>query len=425
MSFLPREVRDRALRKMESAVEERDRQLSRLEGDVHGLLREIGEAAVDRQRQQALLDRLGDELRQAGRELDRERDEAVRRLEQLRQRADRQHQELQATLQEAERRHRQEWEELQTRVHQLARTREERERRTRQAAGESLQRAGAALAGLDRKEIERLDLRGNLIATELQLASAQAAASAGQTPPAELLAAAHGAEEAVWLTHSTAENRRAVLASLREHFTGELAWLEALLRGDAMLELPDQAEEVKLLLTPERGVMHELLARQLGAAIGGLQRWNGHGALLARLSAVRDLLATELLAARKALPAGVAHESARYDLGHAWDDMELRFGAIRYAGDLTPGAWADASDHKSTYLYFLASEHGELRVEVPWTADILVHHEGRTVQRHPPARPPDEAVLALGGLDRRWRQLAKWLDNPNSNPDWQHPGGAL
>ena len=42
MSFLPAEVRDQALRKLESAVDERDRQLSRLQGSVHDLRREIG-----------------------------------------------------------------------------------------------------------------------------------------------------------------------------------------------------------------------------------------------------------------------------------------------------------------------------------------------------------------------------------------------
>jgi hypothetical protein len=424
VSFLPREVRDQALRKLERAVEERDRTLSRLEGSVESLRAEIGRTEGDLQRQQALLDRLDRELRQADRELDRERDQAMQRLEQLRQRAERQHQELQAALMEAERRHRQEWEELQGQIRQLAQTREDRERRTWQAAGESLERAGTALAGLDREEMERLDLRGNLTAAELQLASAQAAAAGGQTPAAELLTAAHGAEEAVLLVRSTAESRQAILASLREDFAGEVAWLEALLQGDAVLGLPDQTEEMRLLLAPERETMQALITRQLSTAAGGLRRWNGHGALLARLSGVRDLLAAELLAARKTLPAGVAHDRVRYALGHIWDDLELRFGSIRYRGADTPGVWAEESDRKSTYFYFLESEHGELRVEVPWTADILVHHEGRTVQRHLPAQPPDDAALALGGLQRRWSQLASRLDNPNWNPDWQQPGGA-
>jgi hypothetical protein len=424
MSFLPQELRDQALRKLEQAVEERDHKLSRLEGNVHSLRREIGETEGDLQRQQGLLDRLGSELRQAGRELDRERGQAMQRLEQLRRHSEKQHRELQAALREAELRHRQEWEELQTQIRQLARTREERESRTRHAAAESLERAATALAGLDREEMQRLDLRGNLIAAELQLASAEAAAAGGQAPPTELLTAAHGAEEAVLLARSTAASRQAMLESLREHFASEAAWLELLLRGEAMLGLPDQTEEVKLLLAPERGVMQALITRQLAAAADGLHRWNGHGALLARLSAVRDLLATELLAARKSLSAGAAHERVRYDLGHIWDDLELRFGAIRYRGAQTPGTWAEESDCKSTYFYFLESEHGELRVEIPWTSDILVHHEGRVVQRHLPAHPPDAAALALGSLQLHWRQLAKWLDNPNWNPDWQHSGGA-
>jgi hypothetical protein len=424
VSSIPGELRDTLVRKLENALDEREHQLSQAEGQVHSLRRAVGETEGVLARQRELLRHLESEIQEAGRELDRERAQALERLERLRQRAEEQHRRLQAALDEAERRHRQEWEALEREIQSLKHQREERERLIQKAAGRSLRQAGEVLARLDRDEIERLDLRGDLAAAEIQLESARALASQGQSVASEALSAAHGAEEALRKVEGILESRRALLTSLAEQLRDDASWLDSLLAGAPMLDLPDQTDDLSFLLTPEQSLMRGLIEREMRAPLARLARWNGHGALVARLSGVRDLLGAEIVAARKALPAARDHEEARYDLGHVWDDLELRFGFIRYRGEETPGAWADPGDRKSTYFYFLDSQHGEIRVDVPWSSDLLVHHEDRLIQRSPLALEPGEDAVFIGGLGRRWRELSERLDNPNWTPDWQGQGGV-
>jgi len=417
VSRLPRELRDLVEKRYERALDERDRQISRAEGQVRSLRQMAAESEAALLHQRELVRGLESEIREGEREFDQERAQALERLGKLQRRAEEQHRRLTADLAEAERRHRKDWETLGQQIHQLQLTREDRERRTRQAAADALSRAAELGGEFDRAESERLDLQGNLAAAEIHLDSARALAADPKTPSAELLAATYGAEEALRQVAATLASRRALLAALSRQFLEEADWLAALLQGEPGLGLPDQAADLDRLLLPERKILLGVIERHLRFPAAGLARWNGHGALVARLAAVRDLTGTEILAARKALPGAVEHERERYELSPIWEDLELRFGSIRDRGAATPGAWADAADRKSTYFYYLESQRGELRVEVPWMADILVYFEGRLVQRYPPALAPNAGAGYVAGLSRRWQELALRLDNPNWTPD--------
>jgi hypothetical protein len=417
VSAIPQELRDEVVRRLEAAVDNRDRKFARLAGEVQSLREAIGESEGILERQRELLRGLEEENRRCGEALDRESRRAAERLQGLRRRAEEQHRQLAAALQEAERRHRRDWEELQRQTAQLAHDREEREKRTRQAAVQAAERSDRLLASLAPQEAERLDLMGPLTAARSQLAAARALAGDPGVPAAEALTAAYGAEEALRQVEALLAIRGAALAALSEELRGDADLLRALLRGEPRLGLPDQAADAAALLLPEQGILGEVIERQLAVPAAGLRRWNGHAALAARLSAVRDLLGAEILAARRALDGAAAQERARYDLGHIWDDLELHFGAIRERGADTPGAWASEADRKSTYLYFLETQRGELRVEVGWCADVVVHHRGRPARRYPPALAPDVDAVFIGGLARRWRELAARLDNPSWTPD--------
>ena len=423
MSEISQELRDELDRgmvlKYEDALRDSRYQLSQMESQVYSLRQTISSLESTIAQQHEELSRQNDRLEQEGRKLELVRTRAQEKFKEVRRGAEEQKRQNQAALEESERRHREAWEALEGEVQALQQQRESRERFTQEAAERSLERAQEILAHLDRDEIERLDLRGDLSVAEIQLASAHALKSQGQTVASEILSAAYGAEEALRKIEAVLESRRAVLTSFAEPLREDASWLDSLLAGAPVLDHPDQTEDLGFLLALEQSFMRDLIERELRSPIARLSRWNGHGALVARLSRVRDLLGAEMVAARRALPAARAHEEARYDLGHIWKDLELRFGFIRYHGKETPGAWADPRDRKSTYLYFLDSQHGEIRIEVPWSPALLVHHEGRLVQRFPLALPPGDDAIFIGSLARRWRELAARLENPNWTPERQ------
>jgi hypothetical protein len=417
LSAIPQELRDAVVRQLEEAVEDRDRNLARVTGEVQSLRRAIGETEGILERQRQLLRSLEEETRRSGEALDRESRRAVERLQELGRRAEEQQRKLAAALQAAERRHRHDRDELRRQIGQLAQDRKEREDRIRQAACQAAERSEQLLARIAPEEAERLDLVGPLTAARSQLAGARALAADPQVPAAEALTAAYGAEEALRQVEAMLAGRDATLTALSEQFRGDAERLRELLRGDPVLGLPCQAEDAAVLLRPEQGIMGAVIERQLAGPAAGLRRWNGHAAQAVRLAAVRDLLGAEILAARKALEGAAAQELARYDLSHIWDDLELQFGAIRERGADTPGAWLSEADRKSTYLYFLESQRGELWVEVGWGSDIVVHHRGLPQRSFPPALAPNAGAVHVGGLARRWSELAARLDNPTWTPD--------
>lgn len=423
MSVVPSELRNRVVRQLESALADRDRSLSRLQSDAQGLRRALGEAEADMGRQRELLRQIQRDLEQANHRLEQECRQALERLAQLRRHAEEQHRRLEAALQEAEERHRREWRELQRRIEDLARQREERERRIREAARLSAERADSLSRRLDRESAEAMDLLGQLTAADDQLAAGRAVVGDPERSPTECLAVVRGAEEGLLLVESLLERRQATIAALARRFQDEADWLGRFVQGEPMLDLPDQAEAVARLLMRERAEMLAMINRHVRSPASELRRWNGHAARVAQLEGVRDRLGTEVLRARRALAGAVAHEESRYQLSHLWDDLELRFGRIAYLGDGTEGSWTDPEDHKSAYLFFLRSPRGEVLVEVPWAAPLVVRHEGREVFRHPLFSEPDSDTLTIGQLLTRWRQLSARLANPNWNPDLHLEGG--
>jgi hypothetical protein len=417
LSAIPQELRDDVVRRLENAVADRDRHLLQAQHDAGVLRRELGELEGNMERQREALHEIQKELAQLGQSLARERREAHERLERLRARSEEQYRRLEAALQEAERRHRQEWEALQARIEELAHTREQRERQTRDAGLQALVRAQEALQGLDRGQLEAMDLLGNLAGAEARIAAARAVAASPEAPAAEVLSAGRGAEEAVLLVAALSERRRAMVAGLSRELAAEADWLDALLGGAAMLDLPDQSDSMGRLLVLETRRMRSLIEIHVRAAAAALVRWNGHAARAARIEGIRDLLGAEILRARKAMGGAVEHEESRYVLKHIWDDLVLRFGAIPDRGSGTEGAWSIPEDRKSSYLYFLASGHGELIIEVPWSGAIVVRHEGREMQRHALFQEPDDDARRIGELAGHWQGLAARLANPNWDPD--------
>ncbi|HVR97931.1 MAG TPA: hypothetical protein VMW27_15035 [Thermoanaerobaculia bacterium] len=423
MSVVPSELRDRVVQQLESALADRDRSFSRLQSDAQGLRRALGEAEADMGRQREVLRQIQRDLEQADRRLEREGQQALERLERLREHAEEQHRRLEQALREAEERHRREWQELQRRIEELARQREERERRIREAARRAVERAESLSRRLDHDQAEAMDLLGQLAAAADQLAAGRAAVADPETSPAECLSVGRGAEESLLVVESLLERRQATLAALSRRFLDEAEWLGSFLRGAPMLDLPDQTEAIARLLRLESAEMLAMIDRHVRNPAAELRRWNGHAARAAQLEAVRDRLGAEVLQARQALDGAVAHEESRYQLGHLWDDLELRFGRIDYLGEGTEGVWTVPEDRKSSYLFFLRSRHGEVLVEAPWASPLVVRHEGREVFHHPLFSPPDADALFIGQLLPRWRQLSLRLANPNWNPDLDLEGG--
>ena len=219
------------------------------------------------------------------------------------------------------------------------------------------------------------------------------------------------------------EHRASVIDSLSTGLVEEADRLTVLLDGAPQLDLPDQRDAIRQLLVPERKILLALIEQHMRAPAAALRRWNGHVARVSQIEAVRTLLALEILTARGALDAALAHEADRYQLDHIWNDLELRFGRIEYRGGQTPGTWSVPDDRKSTYFYFLTSPRGEVLVEMPWDGALQVRHEGRPVASYSLFTPPDAIARSFGALGARWRQLAIQLANPSWHPDLP-PGGV-
>jgi hypothetical protein len=242
-------------------------------------------------------------------------------------------------------------------------------------------------------------------------------AASPDIPAPEVLSAGRGAEESLRLVTARLEHRCALIESLSRELAAEADWLDNFLAGEPMLDLPDQRSELGLLLVPERRQMRELIDFHVRSPAAALRRWNGHAARTARIEGVRDLLGAEILRARRAVPGALEHEKRRYLLDHIWDDLELQLGEIEHQGSATEGVWADPADHKSTYIYMLRSRRGEVVVEVPWSGEISVRHEGRPAGRHPLIEEPGPDALVIGELAARWQQLGARLSNPHWDPD--------
>jgi hypothetical protein len=235
------------------------------------------------------------------------------------------------------------------------------------------------------------------------------------------MSAALGAEEAALRVRGLASRRRGELLVHVQSIRHASDELDELVLGRSLGELGDQREAVEALLKVEADQMRGMIQRFLREASARLERWNGHAALLARLTAIRDLIGIEILSARQCLGTAMEHEEERYALDSMWDDLEVRFGRIRDQGEDTEGAWSDPTDRKSPYLFFLDSPSGEVLAEVPWAGPIVITHEERRLLEFPPASPfvTHPEVIFIGDLRRRWIEIERRLENPNWNPD-QH-----
>ena len=174
MSVVPRELRDRVVRRLESALADRDRKLRSLSRDVSGLRGMLGDLEGEMTHQRELGRRLARDIERAGADLRRERREALERLECLQQQAEDQHRRLVGEIESAERRHRDEWQALDRRIDKLASEREARDQLIRDAGCAATRRADRMLAALDGDEVEAMDLGGRFASARIQLDGAQA-----------------------------------------------------------------------------------------------------------------------------------------------------------------------------------------------------------------------------------------------------------
>jgi len=196
----------------------------------------------------------------------------------------------------------------------------------------------------------------------------------------------------------------------------EIDALLALTRGEPCEGFPDQRLETERYLFHEAASMQRLVEAHRERILLGLHRWNGHGAVMARHRAVRDRVRRELERARRLLPGARRHDAQRYDLAHVWENLELRFGAIRREGTATAGDWADPDDRKSTFTWSLRSARGPVLVRMPWTGVVELHHEGRRAGELPPASCPTDDAASVCKIASRWSSLERWLANPSWTP---------
>ncbi|MFA5907935.1 MAG: hypothetical protein WC815_04075 [Vicinamibacterales bacterium] len=378
-------------------------------GDLEGL---IGELDADAERASAAIATLRSGLSEAREQLETERDEATLRLESLGSELTRQRKRIEANLSEIAARHARDMTEMQGRIESLAAERVRKDVASRRTAEDWLREANEIVQDLPQAQLDAMDLVGEYSAARARIVEAAALVASESVGAAELASASAGALTGVLRLQGTLRSRTRRLDRCRADLAAAAHWLTQLAQGAATTALPEQNAEIKVLLGPEFGMVAAMVDRHVRQPAAALLRWNGHGALLARIDAIAGLLSQEIIQARRDLPDAITHEAERYEIGWLWDDLEFRFGRIRDEGRHTAGAWGDASDRKSPYSFFLTSDQGEVTVVVPWVGPLQIWHGGRAqLQVQPPITAP-ESVCRLGQLTGRWVMLDDALANP-------------
>lgn len=396
MSTIPAALRDAVVRRLEDALRQRDREIDRLREEGFALRARLEEQERDLLDLQGQVRAVRTAEEEASAAEQRERARALAALRDLSDRAARDHGELLGQVREASERQQVRSGELLGRVEILAGHRLQREQERRSRAREAVGQARAALGGLDLEILDAMDLGAEAATAAQRIAEAQALLEPADLPPEEAEVCGEGARGAVLLLKAALEGRWRQVEEDRQRLRARAEALRSATVGEAIEGLDDQRAELDSLLCVERDLVLGLIDQEVGARIDRLGRWNGHTGRCAAVDRAIDLLAAEVMAMRHALPAGCRHDAQRYDLAQAWPAIELRLGRIRHQGRATPGIWLDAPDRKSTYAFLLSSTSGELRVDVPWEGPIQVHHEGRVVLELPVSRAPDAEVRLLG-----------------------------
>lgn len=423
MSDVPAELRNIVVRRLEAAVAQRDSELARVQGESRRLRQLVGELEADIGNLQGLHQEAGASLEQLDGELTAEQIRAMAVLDRLNVRMRDQHWRVVAALQEVELRHGADRNALKTEILDLARHREEQARRTRDLAGETTEQAAAVMDGLDAARAEAVDQGGRHRAVLLHLDEVRSTISDAGALPHETLGAAIAVEAAAQRLHGLVVQREESLSSEAVRLEERVADLGTLLDGVSSGDLPDQRQDVTDLLGGECAMLRGVVQREVLARLEALKRWNGHGALVSFLDRLCDQLNGEIVAARRALPAAVLHEERRYCLRHIWRSLEYRFGAIQLRGAETPGAHQNPRNLKSTYFYFLDTDRGEVRVQVPWAGDLEVFLGDARVATYGPIAETSDEARYIGDLGRRWLGLSRDLQVPDRRA-WMGSAGG-
>ena len=424
MSDVPSQLRDTVVRRLEVAVDDRDREIGRVRGETQHLRGMVQDLEGDVQTLQVLQQGFERDMTRLDADLAEERDRARAALDALEARMRKQHLLIGAALADAERRHQQDRAALRSQIRDLARRREEQARRTRAMAARTADRAATALAGLEAGRAEAMDQGGRHRAVVHQMNEARAVVADGDAMPHDALAAATAVESAVRQLVGVVSMREATLAAEAARLEGRFVEMNALIDGAPVRDLPDQRKDVSHIMPSERALMQGVLQHEVHDRLEALQRWNGHAALVTYLDQLCDRLDGEIHAARRALPAAVDHEKGRYLLRHIWRDLELRFGAIRYQGAQTDYVKEDPAEPKSTYFHLLDTGRGEVRVRVPWDGDLEVFLGDRRMAVFAPIEDISDDARAVGGLGDRWNRLAQDIQLPDRRA-WMGGEGEL
>jgi hypothetical protein len=416
VSAIPGELRDQLIRKLEAAIDERDAQLRTLGSDADQLRRHVGALQADLDAVRALSNGMQRELDVTTATIDAERRHAAARLDQLRAHAERQQRDLAAALEAAHRAHRADWQQLDKELEATRHARHEREAGLRRAAARAVDDAESILSGCDANDVSVMDLGGEALSARQRAADARSVVTADTVSGAEAIACARAAHDAASALVDRLRVRQATVERLRASLTADAQWLDDLNAGRPVETLCDQQDHVAALLSHEKTLAAMLIDRHVRQAAAAITRWNGSAAAAARIDAIRNRLAEEILQARRALPDAVDHERHRYALDWLWRALELRFGSIRDDGDQTAGDWSDTSDRKSTYRFRLRSAAGELEVAVPWAGAVLVSLDRHLELREPRPETVADGAQWIGALKERWTELAARLDNPAWGP---------
>lgn len=410
MTYVPPELRDRVVSRLESAIRDRDRALASLGGRAASLQGELGRVDADLARTRQLLVDQKRALAATRADLVAQEREARARLQQLERNFARQQQALQRRLADVAAEAARERTALHRSIQALATRREERDRSAREVARRALDEAQGILEGLH--DVGRLDLAGRTTAHLGSLAAAGDQVSVAL--PEEILATSTGLLLEARELRAEVEFRSGRLARRRAAFEADADDLDALAHGAATDARPDEAASIERLLRPERDRIVALIDERVRRAAVELVEWSGHGAASRRIREARDQLAGAIAELRAALPAMVQHDDARYGLDHVWGELELRFGRILDEGAHTEGYWLDPADRKSTWRYLLKSTSGEVVIDVPWNGPLRVSHERTPKATFPARHAPSAEVAEADRFLRRVQVLERELRAPDA-----------
>jgi hypothetical protein len=413
MSTIPSELRDTVVRRLEGAIAERDAVIADLRATSATLEAAAEELQEDTARASETIAALEQQIASAETALEEEQRDANARLDALRLAQERQNERLRHRLGEMAEAHARDVRALQEQSDDLAATRQDRDRRVRFAAEQYVTEARSILSNLSADDIERVDLVGEFQSAKHTLAEASSCASSNGSPQEAIAVAATAAASAMRVS-AILHSRERRLAQFRADLVADAQWLDDAVNGVALGDWDDHQETVARLLKRERSLMSEMVERFVRQPAAALLRWNGHGAVMAKLQATTAWLAAEIATVRRHLPNAQAHEDTRYQLADPlWHALQDRFGRIMHAGHRTDGDWHDPDDPKSPYSFFFQTSQGELTVTVPWVGPLLcVRAKTAPVEVE---RPLDirDGVTHIGALKARWLALDRALDNPS------------